>query len=328
MSSVRRTSLVKAMELAETTTDPEGPQGVKQVLDLSYLARQDLADGDANYKQAQYTAACGDYTKALQKTKLRDDRVSVPVRMLLFQILSRRASCYIKMKQYDEAIQDADTMLHLEIFAEKAYICKALAQRGRGDLDNALHTIRLACRHAPDKSHCMRLHASFLIEKGTPEKIIDPDASKPQHTHSEHEALEMMMNESTRSESQEATEDTARAVALGEMSEQHERELVQIKFRTKRGEALSHIGRFQDALRDVDAVLAMAPKDEHAHVLRIQCLIGAKEYETARVALERACSEFPLNEGLRDLLVDLMTKKKFQLVPTPSERSTPPSKNE
>jgi tetratricopeptide (TPR) repeat protein len=119
-----------------------------------------------------------------------------------------------------------------------------------------------------------------------------------------------------------AEEDCQRGVQLGTLSEEHEREIAKIRFMAKRGEALSHIGRFGDALRDVDAVLALCPQDEAARLLRIECLIGLKDHPSALQELRKACKDFPQNEHLRDLLVDLTAQDVVQLRPASPNNKT------
>ena len=89
------------------------------------MADELKAAGNAAFAAKDFEAACSSYTEALAACK--DDALRT-------SLLSNRAACYLKLKSFQNAVNDCTAVLSLDSSHTKALYRRAQAHEGLGNL--------------------------------------------------------------------------------------------------------------------------------------------------------------------------------------------------
>eukprot|EP00760_Papus_ankaliazontas_P011702 PhM_4_TR1497/c0_g1_i1/m.12145 len=323
----------KASVPPQPCPDPDADDA--HVLQQATEASQLFTLGDELFRSEKFDEATANYEKSLSLRKGMKELGGVAGKMQQHLLHARIAACHMHRAQFDAALTEAEAMLDLEVSSHKGWALKALIHRSMGKVDEALHDIRMASRLSPTNPKYTALHAALMNDKKKASHPDSPqsddrmelsahasnlatatDCLKSYHLH-EDEIMDSILagaSSSTHSHAhlkptasnvEDAEEDCARVEQMGSFNAATDKTLVNLRFRTKRGEALSHIGRYEEALKDIDQVLALCPSDEHALVVRAECLVHLHKKEEAIAELRAALTELPESGVIRDLLHEL-----------------------
>ena len=117
-------------------------------------------DGNTNFKQGRHLEALDSYSSAIELAKDCDNAFFDPL------LLTNRATVYIKLEKYEDALKDANDYIVLRPNCWRGYARKALALNGLNDQVSAEVAAALALFYQPDIfSNFPPFNESFLDVK-------------------------------------------------------------------------------------------------------------------------------------------------------------------
>jgi hypothetical protein len=124
------------------------------------------AEANELYRQGEYEEALEKYTEALADLEAEEARPDE-------RLLSNRAACYIALKRYPEAVEDADRAIKAKFKFFKAHYRRACAMQAMQNLREARRSLRHAMTYCPDQRNFFRpilqeMRTAMMAEKKKP----------------------------------------------------------------------------------------------------------------------------------------------------------------
>ena len=138
---VKRCCMPPFVSLAPLTEKPGSDAGGLDVGDLEEKLKKLKLDGNKSFKEGRYKEALGAYSSAIDLTQERND-VSNPL------LLTNRATVYIKLGEYEDALKDANDYITRRADCWRGYARKALALDGLNEKVSAEIAAALAFYHS------------------------------------------------------------------------------------------------------------------------------------------------------------------------------------
>lgn len=121
-------------------------------------AQQNLeGEADTLMAQEKYAPALALYTKVIENSKLNSEKS--------YQVYYKRAVCYYSLQQFDNALQDINTLIK-KYPQPQAKLLRAYINQELENFDAQLEDLNELIALNPDNSEMMQWRASVLMENG------------------------------------------------------------------------------------------------------------------------------------------------------------------
>ena len=248
-----------------------------------------FAYGDVDKAVAEYAALYQDQPKDLQIEKK------------YIQLL-------IQVKRYDEASRLTGQILKADPGDDDALLYRSQMQISQGDVTDAAQTLQNVVRSAPNNSEAHYVFGVALQKQGFPQRAEEEW----------HQALSIDPN---LLDAERALADTALQQNDMNALQDAANQLIRLQSDQPEGYSLRalasmNLGRYDDAERDVQRAISIAPQSAYGYVEMGNLRLLQKQYPQASAAYQNALSRNPGSmDALRGLVnVDLAEKQLDQAV--------------
>jgi len=287
---------------------PGGPTApVPAVNGLASRANHLRTQGNDALQKQQFAQALNFYTQAIVVQTRVDAHMSEPSR--LYTLYSNRSAVFMKMRQYENALGDAEMCVKLNPVWAKGYSRKGAALVALGRQKEAIKVLERGLQLDPgNKSMQHTLHRATvsmqLKHPSTPEEKV---ALLKQHGNQSLAAGQL----------HDALNYYTQAIACSEVIERDHKVsscespavATAHKLYSNRSAVFMQLKQFENALADANECLQRAPQWPKAYSRVGAALVALGRYSAAKPILEQGLQLAPSNSAMKQMLHKATTTK-------------------
>mmetsp|Transcript_5239 Transcript_5239/g.15677 ORF Transcript_5239/g.15677 Transcript_5239/m.15677 type:complete len:314 (-) Transcript_5239:295-1236(-) len=270
-----------------------------------------LDEGNKVYHRGNYEAALEKYNSALHSALSAADEVGMDngAKLVICAVRNRRAAALFRLGRFQEVIDDCKQTIELGHLRRKAYIRLGGAYSSLGDHERAANAYIRALRedrqeHKDERVRQYLQQARAHAESAQSEDAKDvvqeqlPEGQEKQGGEDVQGEIYNLWAHGTRAMLNESNYDSAvgdfsRALEHSERAYSQNPKDVGVRFTQhtllgRRSTALRKMDRFEEALKDADRMIQIAPTSERGYIRKVQVYLGM-----AQATLEETVGKNP-----------------------------------